>query len=150
MLWTRRSAADDSVVVTRGGETSWILRPSEALEGHTIDVLRNTFLEAADSGAQNVVVDLSDTDTIASEGAATLVTMAELMLGRGGVLWIAARWAEGAGHTLRPIEEHGPNALVGVTQRRSTRRSSSSRSTRQKTAPPAIAGDRSSETFTYR
>ena len=45
----------------------------------------------------------------------TLVAMADLMLGRGGVLWIAARWADGAGHTLRAIEEHGPDALLGVT-----------------------------------
>ena len=115
MLWTRRETAENSVVVKRVGERSWILRPKEALEGGTVDVLRDTFLEAVDSGAQDVVVDLSDADTIAGEGAATLVAMADSMLGRGGVLWVAARWADGAGHTLRPIEEHGPDALLGVT-----------------------------------
>lgn len=110
-----RQAAEDSLVVKRIGETTWILRPKEALESRTVDVLRDRFLEAVDSGGQHVVVDLSDVDTIASEGAATLVAMADLMLGRSGALWIAARWPEGAGHTLRPIEEHGPQALVGVT-----------------------------------
>lgn len=92
------------------------MRLSEALEGRSVELLRDTFLEAVDSGAQDVVIDLSDADRIAGEGAATLVAMADLMLGRGGVLWIAARWADGAGHTLRPIEAHGPNALVGVTR----------------------------------
>lgn len=115
MLWTGRAAAEDSVVVKRVGETSWILRPREALQGRTVDVLRDAFLEAADSGAQNVVLDLSDSDTVAFDGAATLVAMAELMLGRGGLLWLATRWHGRPGHTLRPIEELSYEALAGMT-----------------------------------
>lgn len=115
MLWTERAPVDDSLVVRRVGETTWILRPRAALQGRTLDILRGTFLEAADSGALNVVVDLSDSDTIAGDGAATLVAMAELMLGRGGLLWLAASWTDRPGHTLRPIEEFGPGALVGLS-----------------------------------
>ena len=149
MLWTRRETAEDSVVVKRVGETSWILRPKEALEGSTVDVLRDTFLEAADSGAHDVVVDLSDAGTIAGEGAMTLVAMADLMLGRGGVLWIAARWADGAGHTLRAIEEHGPDALVGVTPALDAALEESPLDGRED-RPLGDGRERSSETFTYR
>lgn len=113
MLRVRREA-EDSLVVTRLGETSWILRPREMLEGHAVASLRDAFLEAVDTGAQNVVVDLSEIDAIATDGAATLVAMADLMLGRNGLLWIAARRVEPPGHTLRPIDAHGANALVGV------------------------------------
>jgi anti-anti-sigma regulatory factor len=115
MPTTRQTTTEDSVVVTRVGESVWILRPIETLASRAVAVLRDTFLEAVDSGAQNVVIDLSEVDTIAAEGASTLLAMADLMLGRNGSLWIADRWPEGAGPTLRPIEEHGPRALLGVS-----------------------------------
>jgi anti-anti-sigma regulatory factor len=111
----RRTAADDSLLVTRVGETSWILRPLDSLENHAVASLRDVFLEAVDSGAQNVVVDVSEVDAIAADGAATLVAMADLMRGRNGTLWIAAR-TDDVGYTLRPIETGGPDALVGVTR----------------------------------
>lgn len=112
---SRQATTCDSVAVRRVGETVWILRPIGELESHTVDALRDAFLEAVDTGAQNVVVDLSEVDTIATEGAATLVAMTDLMRGRNGSLWIAARWAEDAGHTLRVIAEQGPRALVGMS-----------------------------------
>jgi anti-anti-sigma regulatory factor len=114
MLRTSRAAADDSLVVTRVGETCWILRPREALESHAVARLRDVFLEAVDSGAQDVVVDLSDVDAIAADGAAALVAMVDLMLGRNGSLWIAAR-ADAGGYSLRPIETGGSDALIGMT-----------------------------------
>lgn len=146
---TRQATTDESVVVTRVGESVWILRPIEALESGTVDVLRDTFLEAVDSGAQNVVVDLSEIDAIAAEGASTLVAMADLMLGRNGILWIADRWSEGAGHTLRPIEEHGPRALVGVSTALEAALEQLSLEVSE-ARPRAMAGDRSSENFTHR
>ena len=102
------------VAATRIADSIWTLRPTEALASGTVDVLRDTFLEAVDSGGQIVLVDLSETDMISTEGVATLVAMADLMLGRNGSLWIAGR-SEAAGHTLRPIGERGPGALVGVS-----------------------------------
>lgn len=115
MTISRQATKNDSIAVRRIGEWVWILRPIEELASDTVDALRDAFLEAVDSGAQNVVVDLSEVDRIATEGAATLVAMADLMRGRNGCLWIAARRAEGAGHTLRAIDEHGSRALLGVS-----------------------------------
>lgn len=112
---TRRATTEESVIVTCVGESVWILRPIAALESRTVGVVRDTFLEAVDSGAQEVVVDLSEVDMIVAEGAATLVAMADLMLGRNGSLWIADRRSEGSGHALRRIDGHGPRALVGVS-----------------------------------
>ena len=110
-----QATTDGLVVVRRVGEFVWILRPTDTLEPHAVDVLRDVFLEAVDSGAQNLVVDLSDVDTIAAAGAETILAMADLMRGRNGSLWLAARRSKGAGHTLRAIDEHGPGALIGVS-----------------------------------
>lgn len=144
----RQATTEESVVVTRVGESVWILRPIETLESRTVDVLRDTFLEAVDSGAQSVVVDLSEVDAIAIEGASTLVAMADLMLGRNGCLWIAARWSECEGHTLRPIEEHGPRALVGASSALDAALEQLSLDAPDDGSGPVI--DRSSETFTRR
>ena len=112
---TRQTTTEESVVVTRVGGSVWILRPIEALEGHAVANLRDTFLEAVDSAAQSVVIDLSEIDAIAADGASTLLAMADLMLGRNRSLWITDRWSDDAGHTLRPIDDHGPRAFLGVS-----------------------------------
>jgi anti-anti-sigma regulatory factor len=111
---TGQATRKTPVVVTRIAESIWTLRPIAALESRTVDVLRDTFLEAVDSGAQTVLVDLRETDTVSTEGVATLVAMADLMLGRNGSLWIAGP-SEAAGPTLRLIGERGPRALVGMS-----------------------------------
>ena len=147
MQITRQARTSDSVVVRRVGESVWILRPIQALESGTVDALRDTFLEAVDSGAQTVVVDLSAIDAIASVGASTLLAMADLMLGRNGSLWIADRRREGAGHTLRPINKQGSSALVGVSTALDAALEQLSLDPSEE-RPRAIAGDRSSETFT--
>jgi len=110
-----QTRTDEAVAIRRVGESVWILRPTEALGHHAVEVLRDAFLEAVDSGAQNIVVDLSDVDTMAAGGAETILAMADLMRGRNGSLWLAARWSEGEGHSLRAIDERGPRALVGVS-----------------------------------
>ena len=68
-----------------------------------------------DSGAERLLVDLSEVGSVDVGGAATLLAMADLMQGRGGYFWLAARWSDGAGHTLRAIDDGGPDALLGVT-----------------------------------
>jgi anti-anti-sigma regulatory factor len=115
MLGTEQAAAEECLAVKQIGETVWILRPAGALESRTVDALRDRFLEAVDAGALHVVIDLSDVEAIGGDGAGTLVVMADLMLGRHGALWLAARWPDRRGHKLRPIAESGPQALLGVT-----------------------------------
>lgn len=115
MAAIRKAVPKDALVVRRVGDSVWILRPREALERRLVGVLRDAFLEAVDSGAEQVVVDLSEIETIAPDGAEMLVVMAEHMLGRNGGLWLAARWSNGAGHALRAIEGRGLDALRGLS-----------------------------------
>ena len=105
----------NALVVRQVGTSVWILRPRHALEGRLVGVLRDAFLEAVDSGAQQVVVDLSEVEMIAPQGAATLVAMADHVLARKGAFWLAATWLGGTGPALRAIEEHGPDALRGLS-----------------------------------
>ena len=105
----------NQVVVRRVGESVWILRPTEALEHRAVEALRDTFLEAVDSGAENLVVDLSEVETIAAGGAETILAMADLMRGRSRTFWLAARSSDGEVHTLRAVYEDGRKALLGVS-----------------------------------
>lgn len=112
---TRRAKAAGSLGVTRISESAWVLRPTGPLEDHAVAALRDAFLEAVDSGAESLLVDLSHVATVDVGGAAMLLAMADLTRGRSGRFWLAARWSNGAGHTLRAIDEDGPEALLGVS-----------------------------------
>ena len=104
----------DVLAVTRVGETTWILRPRESLEGRVVATLRDAFSRAVDSGARDVVVDLSEVRAITADGAAALVAMADLLADRDGSFWVGARAAGGA-HTLRQVDAGAPRALLGAT-----------------------------------
>src|SRR5919108_3850916 len=105
MVAIRKAIPEDALDVRRVGESVWILRPREALESRSVGRLRDVFLEAVDSGALQIVVDLSEVDAVAPEGAATLRAMADHLLGRNGGALLAAPWPSGDGHALRPIEK---------------------------------------------
>ena len=80
-----------------------------------VGALRDVFLEVVDAGAENVVVDLSGVDTVAPSGAETILAMADLMRGRSGMFWLAARSSDDKAHTLRAIDEDGPKGVLGVS-----------------------------------
>lgn len=103
------------LTIRRIGASVWILRVLESLELRAVPALREAFRVAVASDAHDVVVDLATAETISSEGAAALVEMADFMHGRSGALWIAAPRVNGNGYTLRPIQETGPDGLVGVS-----------------------------------
>lgn len=112
---TGRAKGEGSLGVTRVSESAWVLRPMGPLEDHAVGALRDAFLEAVDSGAENLLVDLSHVASVDVGGAATLLAMADLTRGRSGRFWLAAHRSDGAGHTLRAIDEDGPEALLGVS-----------------------------------
>ena len=68
-----------------------------------------------DGGALAVVIDLSEVDDISAKGAAALVAMTDLLLGRGGALWIAVVRPGGGVHSLREIDTRGAHALAGLS-----------------------------------
>jgi hypothetical protein len=103
------------VVVWRVGESAWILRPTKALATDVVDALRDVFLEAVDDGAENVVVDLTHVGALTRRGAATIRAMTDLMRGRNGTLWLAARRSDTGGYTLRALGEDGRSSSVGVS-----------------------------------
>jgi anti-anti-sigma regulatory factor len=108
------TATSASLAVTRVGETVAILRPREALRDRAVTNLRDAFLDEVDGGALAVVVDLSEVDDIGANGAAALVSMADLLRSRNGALWIAVARPDVGGHTLREIETRGAEAFGGI------------------------------------
>jgi anti-anti-sigma regulatory factor len=108
------SAAATSLAVKRVGETVAILRLRDALRDRAVTALRDSFLEEVDGGALEVVIDLSEVDDIGADGAAALVSMADVLLSRNGALWIAAAKTDVGGHALREIETRGAAALGGI------------------------------------
>lgn len=108
-----QGAAAGPVTVSRIGESAWILRPTAKLQRDMVGALRDVFLEVVDAGAENVVVDLSGVDTVAPSGAETILAMADLMRGRSGMFWLAARSSDNTAHTLRAID--GPKGVLGVS-----------------------------------
>lgn len=109
-----RTISSEPVTVERIGGGVWILRVLESLELRAVPALREAFGEAIECDASDVVVDLAMADSVSTDGAAALADMADLMHGRDGALWIAARRLEGDGYTLRPVEGRLPDGLVGV------------------------------------
>lgn len=108
-------AAAESPTVTRVSDAVAILRPSEALRGRAVTSLRDAFLDEVDGGAHTVVVDLSEVADIGASGAATLLSMADLLLGRNGALWIAVAGPDVGGYTLREVQTRGAHALAGIS-----------------------------------
>jgi hypothetical protein len=105
------------VAIKRVTAAVWILRPAATLEGDTVSALVAAFSEALDRGARDVAIDLSSTTAIDADGAATICNLAEAMLERDSVLWLADSWPGGDGHTLKPIREAGSDALRGVSDK---------------------------------
>ena len=106
----------EPLTVKQIGVTVWILRLCEtAFEHRAVTAVGEAFREAVEREASDIVVDLNRAAKVSAAGVATLTAMAEEMLARNGALWIAAPWSEGAGYTLRPIQEPGTRGLVGLS-----------------------------------
>lgn len=103
------------LAVTRLNAGVWILRLLEPLEGSALIALRETLRDAFASDVHDVVVDLGSVVGVSVDGAATLAVAAEIMRERGGALWVAAAWEEGAGYTLRPVNEPARGGLAGIS-----------------------------------
>jgi anti-anti-sigma regulatory factor len=114
MTTTGKAGPAGAVTVTRVGRASWILRVRGSLEHETVSALREAFGDAVRCEATDVVVDLGSITTVSPDGAATLAAMADDMRRWNRVLWIAATWPDGKGHTLRPIQEPPPAGLIGI------------------------------------
>ena len=115
MTTSAHAISAEPLAVKRVGNTVWILRLLESLEGAAVSTLCGAVSEAVEGDATDVVVDLGTVATVSLEGAAALVGMADLMRSRNGALWIAAARPDDAGYTLRPIHRPTTAGLMGIS-----------------------------------
>jgi hypothetical protein len=78
--------------------------------GSALHLRKHTQLNATD-----LVVDLGAVETITTDGAQELVAIGAFVRTRNDGFWIAAPRSRGDGYTLRPIQEDGPDGLVGLS-----------------------------------
>ena len=104
-----------SVTVKQVATSVCILRPRSGLSRKTSSDLSAAVDEAIRHGADDIVVELGAMSIIDADVVELLQAMAETLLARDSLLWLAAPWPDGRGHTLRPVRDVGPDALRGVS-----------------------------------
>jgi anti-anti-sigma regulatory factor len=97
------------------GSSFGILRVASTQEATTAAELRAAFDSVVAAGARNIVVELRATPTIDREVADALRAMAASLHARGALLWLAAPWPSGRGHTLRPVRDASAETMRRVS-----------------------------------
>lgn len=104
-----------AIAVKRAAASVWILRPQGALDRDLVADLCSRIDDTLEQGARDVVVELGSAGSISVEAVEVLEGLTAALLARDSVLWLAAPWPDGRGHTLRPVRETGIEAMRGVS-----------------------------------
>lgn len=104
----------DDVAIREAGDGLWMISTRGPLDERASRAIRDASIRALDCGATNLVVDISACSTVGPDTADVLLSVAESLRARGGLLWLAS-CVEPERFRLLPLDDEGMSAIERIS-----------------------------------